>query len=185
MRGVMIIAYHIVFTTYGTWLPNDPRGSFSKQIYNQKLTIIAPIKYGKQENIPNKENLNKFWADTSGKLKRQPYFIDEKSRQTIAESFANTISGLKLTVPACAIMKDHIHILVLRTEYKIGYIVNQLKSTATKKLNRKDTPWTEGYWKIFINNQETLQSAIEYINSNPVSAGMPRQNWKFVSPTSI
>jgi hypothetical protein len=25
----MILAYHAVFTTYGFWLPNDPRGSWS------------------------------------------------------------------------------------------------------------------------------------------------------------
>jgi REP element-mobilizing transposase RayT len=182
MRGIMIIAYHIIFTTYGTWLPNDPRGSFSKQIYNQKLAVIAPIKYGKQKNIPDKENLNKFWSDSSKILDCKPYFIDEKSRQIIADSFAHTINGLKLKTPACAIMKDHIHIIILHTEYKIGYIVNQLKSTATKNLNLTETPWTEGYWKVFISNIETLQSAIAYVNSNPVSAGMPRQSWEFVSP---
>ena len=177
----MIIAYHIIFTTYGTWLPNDPRGSFSKQIYNQKLALIAPIKYGKQENVPQRKKLGEFWSCASKKLNHPPYFIDENAPQTIADSFANTISGLKLTVPACAIMKDHIHILILRTKYNVGYIANQLKSTATKNLNSKNAIWTQGYWKVFIDNAETLKSAIEYINSNPVWAGMPQQNWKFIS----
>jgi REP element-mobilizing transposase RayT len=177
----MIIAYHIVFTTYGTWLPNDPRGSFSKQIYNQKLAIVAPIKYGRQEELPNRENLKSFWTEASGKLKRKPYFIDENARQIIADSFYKTIKGYNLTVPACAIMNDHVHLLILQTKYKIGFIVNQLKSTATKNLNLKDTPWTEGYWKVFIGNEETLQAAIEYIDSNPVSAGMPKQHWNFIS----
>jgi REP element-mobilizing transposase RayT len=184
MKDIMIIAYHIIFTTYGTWLPNDPRGSFSEQIYNQKLAVIAPIKYGKQKNIPDKKDLNKFWSDSSKRLDCKPYFIDEKSRQIIADSFADTINGLKLKVPACAIMKDHIHIIILRTEYKTGYIVNQLKSTVTKNLNLKKTPWTEGYWKVFIDKPEILQSAIRYVNSNPVSGGMARQNWKFVSSIS-
>jgi REP element-mobilizing transposase RayT len=178
----MIIAYHIVFTTYGTWLPNDPRGSFSKQIYNQKIANIASIKYVKKSDIPNKGDLSEFWYKTSKIIHRQPYFIDEVSRQIIADSFAQTINGLKLITPACAIMKDHIHILVLRTEYKIDYIVNKLKGTATKNLNLKETPWTKGYWKVFINNKKAMQSAIDYINLNPVSAGMPRQNWKFVKP---
>ena len=26
----MVIAQHLVFTTYGFWLPNDPRGSWSE-----------------------------------------------------------------------------------------------------------------------------------------------------------
>jgi hypothetical protein len=29
----MVIAYHAIFTTYGAWLPNDPRGSYSKDVY--------------------------------------------------------------------------------------------------------------------------------------------------------
>ncbi len=181
----MIIAYHIVFTTYGTWLPNDPRGSFSKEIYNRKLAITAPIKYGKQNNVPDRGHLTKFWSDASKRLNRQPYFIDEKSQRIIADSFAHTIKGLKLSVPACAIMKDHIHILVLRSEYKISYIVNKLKGTATKNLNLVKSPWTEGYWKVFIDDLETLKSAIDYINSNPAFAGMPCQNWNFVKPLNI
>jgi len=26
----MVIAYHAIFSTYGFWLPNDPRGSWSE-----------------------------------------------------------------------------------------------------------------------------------------------------------
>jgi hypothetical protein len=44
----MIIAYHAIFTTYGTWLPNDPRGSYSKEIYNENLRMLGMIKYGRQ-----------------------------------------------------------------------------------------------------------------------------------------
>ena len=25
----LVIAYHLIYTTYGFWLPNDPRGSWS------------------------------------------------------------------------------------------------------------------------------------------------------------
>lgn len=181
----MIIAYHITFTTYGTWLPNDPRGSFSKQIFNQKLADIAPIKYGKQSDVPPKAQLNKFWNNASAKLKRQPFFINECSRKIIADSFEQTIEGLKLSVPACVIMNDHIHILILHTEYKIDYIVNKLKGTATKNLNLKESPWTAGYWKVFIDNIEILHSTIDYIKSNPISAGMPQQNWQFVKAIDI
>jgi hypothetical protein len=51
----MIIAYHAIFTTYGTWLPNDPRGSYSKEIYNAPLRMLGPIKYERQNPTPAKE----------------------------------------------------------------------------------------------------------------------------------
>ena len=28
----MVLAYHLVFSAYGFWLPNDPRGSTSREV---------------------------------------------------------------------------------------------------------------------------------------------------------
>jgi len=36
----MVIACHAVLTTYGAWLPNDPRGSHSKAVYNKELRAL-------------------------------------------------------------------------------------------------------------------------------------------------
>ena len=49
----MIIAYHAIFTTYGTWLPNDPRGSYSENVYNAELAELGAIHYGRQELRPD------------------------------------------------------------------------------------------------------------------------------------
>ena len=37
----MILAYHIIFTTHGFWLPNDPRGSSSTAIRVEKGEITT------------------------------------------------------------------------------------------------------------------------------------------------
>jgi len=58
----MVIAYHAIFTTYGTWLPNDPRGSFSKGIYNDELRTLGNIKYGRQNPQPPRMRLIRFWT---------------------------------------------------------------------------------------------------------------------------
>jgi len=64
----MIIAYHAIFTTYGTWLPNDPRGSYSKEIYNDQLRMLGTIKYGRQNPTPAKEKLMKFWTMAASQI---------------------------------------------------------------------------------------------------------------------
>ena len=33
----MILAFHSIFTTYGFWLPNDPRGSWSDFVHSWEL----------------------------------------------------------------------------------------------------------------------------------------------------
>jgi len=136
----MIIAYHAVFTTYGTWLPNDPRGSYSKEIYNEQLKLSGKIKYGRQNPQPEYKELLKFRTAATPRINRQPIFLSNNSRPIIADAFAKVVKRLSLKIPACAIMNNHVHILIMRSDYRIEYLVNQLKGVATKDLKMKKTP---------------------------------------------
>lgn len=178
----MIIAYHAIFTTYGTWLPNDPRGSYSKEIYNDQLRLLGEIKYGRQNPSPAKKDLLKFWTMAAPHLQRPPFFLNDASRTVVAGAFGYVVKRLGINVAACAIMNDHVHILVLRSKYRIEYLVNQLKGAATKALNLQQTPWTRGCWKVFINDDDAFLSAIRYIQFNPTSAGLAPQHWDFITP---
>jgi len=181
----MIIAYHAIFTTYGTWLPNDPRGSYSKEIYNEQLRMLGEIKYGRQNPIPAKERLMKFWTTAAPHLSRPPFFFDDRSRSIVSGAFSSVVQRLGIKVPACAIMNDHVHILILRSKYRIEYLVNQLKGAATSALKIKSTPWTRGCWKVFITDTETLLAAVKYIQANPACAGLAAQSWNFISPLPV
>ncbi|MCK5226055.1 MAG: transposase [Planctomycetes bacterium] len=177
----MIIAYHAVFTTYGTWLPNDPRGSYSKEIYNDQLRLFGEIKYGRQAPPPRKLLL-KFYSEAACGLGRPAFFINDNTRPIIAAGFGRVVQRLNIEVPATAIMNDHIHVLVLRSKYRIEYIVNQLKGSATHALKLKRSPWTRGCWKVFINDTGAISAATKYINANPAKAGLASQFWNFVKP---
>ena len=181
----MIIAYHAIFTTYGTWLPNDPRGSYSKEIYNDQLRTLGKIKYTRQNPAPPKELLLRFWTAATPHISRPLFFIDDSSRPIIAAGFRTVVQRLGIRIPACAIMNDHVHVLVLRSKFKIEYLVNQLKGAATRALKLKQTPWTRGCWKVFITDSEALLAAVKYIRANPISAGLPRQSWDFITPLSV
>jgi REP element-mobilizing transposase RayT len=181
----MILAYHAIFTTYGTWLPNDPRGSFSKNIYNEQLKLLGEIKYGRQYPQASYKELLKFWADSTPLLKRPQFLINDNFRSKIADAFGKVIARLGLKVSACAIMNNHDHILTMRSKYRIEYLVNQFKGAATKDLNVKQTPWARGCWKVFINDTKALSSAINYIESNPIHSDLPPQKWNFITPLKV
>ena len=38
----MAIAYHVAFSAYGFWLPNDPRGSWSDYVFAPRLRQFGP-----------------------------------------------------------------------------------------------------------------------------------------------
>lgn len=180
----MIIAYHAIFTTYGTWLPNDPRGSYSTEIYNDRLRLLGEINYGKQAPPPKKVLLQ-FYTKSAAVLERPAYFINGNTRPKVAVGFETVVRRLGVEVPAYAIMNDHVHLLVLRSKYSIEYLVNQFKGAATKALNLKQSPWTRGHWKVFIDDEEALKNAVKYINANPAKSNLTVQNWNFIKPLSF
>jgi hypothetical protein len=180
----MIIAYHAIFTTYGTWLPNDPRGSYSKTIYNAELAQLRQVHYGRQNPQPDRNAMRRFRLAAMPRLSRPPYYITNETRMVVADAFAKVVARLRLSVPACAIMNDHVHFLVWRSKHTIEYLVNQLKGGATLALGLDRTPWTKGCWKVFLNDELALRAAAEYVEANPEVARLRRQEWGFVTPLS-
>ena len=180
----MIIAYHTIFTTYGTWLPNDPRGSYSKAVYDDEIRALGHVQYGRQDPQPDHDVCRRFWTASRGVTNRPPFFINDSTRPIVACGFARAVQLLGLTIRACAIMNDHVHLLSLRNKHRIEYVTGQFKAKATHALNLTETPWTRGAWKVFIRDTETIASAARYIEMNPIKAGWEPQRWDFVTPLS-
>jgi len=44
----IIIAYHLIWTAHGWWLPNDPRGSMSAAIACDVLAELGALHYGRK-----------------------------------------------------------------------------------------------------------------------------------------
>ena len=147
--------------------------------------MLGAIKYGRQNPLPTKDMLMRFWTAAAPQLAHHAFFIDDNARPTIAAGFGSVVERLGIKVPACAIMNDHVHVLTLHCQYRIEYIVNQLKGAATRAMKFKQTPWTRGCWKVFIDDNETLVGAVNYIRANSIYAGLPAQSWDFVTPLSV
>jgi len=173
-----------IFATYGTWLPNDPRGSYSKAVYNDAIRELGGVRYGRQDPQPESNVLRQFWDTSRGTTNRRQFFIDDSTRRIVAGGFARAAEQLELTVYACSIMNDHVHLLSARHRHRIEYVSGKFKSEASRALGLTRTPWSKGAWKVFINDTETIVSAARYIEMNPIEAGQSPQHWDFVTPFS-
>ena len=178
----MVIAYHSIFTTYGTWLPNDPRGSFSKAVYSEELQFLGAVQYGRQYPQPDWPAVSRFRKAAAPQLKRPPYYISEETRPVVAGGLGREIERLGLRTFECSIMNDHVHLVTFRSRFRIEYVVNQLKGAATRALGLSETPWTRNGWNVFLDDEDAVMAAIQYVKANPVAAGLPPQRWSFVKP---
>ena len=55
----MIAAYHLIWTIYGAWLPNDPRGSGSEKVAADVIAASARMNIWAQEAQNRKYDLGK------------------------------------------------------------------------------------------------------------------------------
>jgi REP element-mobilizing transposase RayT len=100
-----------------------------------------------------------------------------------------------MVVHACAIMPDHVHLIVGKHPFNGDELIACLKRAATRGMNaeclhpmrnyqrangRLPSPWSAGGWSVMLFTPEQMRAAVRYVNENPVKAGLKRQRWSFV-----
>ena len=101
---------------------------------------------------------------------------------------------------ACAILPDHVHLVVAGLRYRAETLTEQLKGAATRRLIRDGIHpfgtlrlpngtvpkcWGRGGWKVFLDSLDEIEREIHYVESNPEKEGLRRQRWSFVVPFQL
>jgi REP element-mobilizing transposase RayT len=193
----MVHAYHLIWGTYGFWLPIDPRGSWSQFVASWEL-----VRFGKStlnsDRIPvDREQLQAWRNSTRLSLKYPPVEISGEAAKWIGEGFGSAAAKSGYRIWACSILPQHVHLFMARHKHGAKQASILLKGEATKSLfrsgvdilsrpldRRKKAPslWAKGLWKVFLDTDEGIENAIRYVEENPVKEGKPPQKWKFVTP---
>ncbi len=112
MSRPIIIAHHLIWTAYGWWLPNDRRGSMSNRIRNDVIAELGELHYRRKLVQPASWEIREFYEQASEVLEHPLMTFGAVDFQRIADAFAIEIESQRYTCYACAIMPDHIHILI-------------------------------------------------------------------------
>jgi len=194
----MIHAYHLILGAYGFWLPNDPRGSWSDFVGAWNLLRFgSTTKTCERRPVALDERDVAFYAAAKKALKYPAVHFTGLQARAIARGFATFAATSELRVYTCAILPEHIHLVIGRHRYKVEQIANLLKGAATRQLNeegihplrrfktrsgRCPNAFSRGEWKVFIDSEPHLRNAIAYVENNPIREGLRPQRWRFVVP---
>jgi hypothetical protein len=110
-----VIAHHLVWTTYGTWLGNDPRGSMSRSVYTPALAELAEPHYGRRRVQPSRRAVRDFYENAAPKLQFPVVRFNAAQIQALGHAFAEIIEKHHYTCYASAIMPDHVHLVIRST----------------------------------------------------------------------
>ncbi len=182
----IVLAYHIMWTLYGWWLPNDPRGSTSNTIRNDLIADLGELHHGRKQLQPAGHDIRAFYSQAAATLKHDLLQFTQDQFPQVAQAIGQTIADHKYTCYACAVMPDHIHILTRRHRDQAENMLTHLQSESRSRLSalalrRLSHPtWTRGGWKVFLDHPDDIQRTIRYIEHNPVKMRLPVQHWDFV-----
>ncbi|MBX9681103.1 MAG: transposase [Gemmataceae bacterium] len=189
MARAVVIGYHLIWTGYGWWLPNDPRGSGSTVVRNDVLKDLGELHYGRKRVQPPRATVKQFLSESAPRLMHSRISFDEAARKAIAEAFAETIRTERYTCYACVVMPDHVHILIRKHKHSAEAIMECLRSRSADKLRKTNLSppghpvWAGGDgWKVFLDVPDEIRRTIRYIDDNPLPLGLPQQKWAFVTP---
>ena len=192
----MIRGYHLIFGAYGFWLPNDPRGSWSDFVGKWEL-----VKFGRSTKSIERRELTEAEERERQEAKQSlmypPVQFTGLQARAVGQGFAESVEKGRYALWACAILPEHVHLVVARSRFAVEKIATFLKGSATKQLRKQNldplaafakpgdkppSPWAERRWKVFLDSEHAIENAIAYVNDNPVKEGKPPQKWNFVTP---
>ena len=182
----IVIAHHLIWTLYGWWLPNDPRGSLSRVIRNDILGDLGTIHFGRKRLQPMSAEIREFYREAAKRLKHEALTFALDQLSIVAAAFAEVIESMRCTCYACAVMPDHVHMLIRKHKHTAEEMIANFQDHSRLRLREAglrdpDHPtWGGCGYKVFLDHPEEVRRIIEYIERNPVKIGWPAQAWPFV-----
>src|SRR5689334_1621201 len=142
----MALAYHVIFTAYGFWLPNDPRGSWSDFVRSWELYRFGPATHapsrsddalfngvasrrasGPRKSVARSPHSYAQRQAAKSALKYPPVSFTGQQCLAIAHGFKDAIRRSHFKLYACSILPEHVHLVVARHTYHVEKIRDQLK----------------------------------------------------------
>ncbi len=182
----MVIGYHLIWTAYGWWLPNDPRGSSSHEIRVERIKHLGPLLYGRQHPQPAADEVREFHEQARDLLAHEVLAFGNDDIALLGRTIGEVVRREDYTCHACAVMPEHIHLLIARHRDWAETMLEKLQHAGKKALQQAGRRgpvhpvWGGKGWKVFLQTPEDMKRIEKYIADNPIKAGRPRQNWDFV-----
>src|SRR6266545_1129138 len=186
MPNPIVIAHHLVWTVYGRWLPNDPRGSNSDYVASEVIAELGELHRGRKKIQPAGWVIRDFYQRAEEVLVYPLLTLDAAARAEVGAAFADVIESERYTCYACAVMPDHVHLLIRKHKHTAEEMIDHFQQASRIRLadtqhRTTDHPtWGGPGWKVFLDHPDDVRRTSTYIEKNPLPLRLPKQVWPFV-----
>lgn len=127
------LAYFLTWTTYGTWLHGDPRGSVDDAHSTYSTPYVSP----------NRSRIE--FVSTA--MREAPLVLSEADRNVVNEAIRRSCEIRRWAVLALNVRSNHVHTVVAASDASPEHAAAILKSWATRALKASGShPGRSKFW---------------------------------------
>lgn len=189
----MIHGYLGTFGYYGSWYPNDPRGSKSKFVGSRQLYLAGgPATNDDRSQKGLTRDEFKQLRKLTLALKRQRVVLDELQIAQVCAAIDQFVSGERRVVWAVAVLSTHIHIAFGRARTSSEDFIMRLKQSIQDYLknvgllpagcDEDHGMWAVGQWIDYLDSEREIDNAIHYTQANVHESALAPQDLKCIVP---
>jgi REP element-mobilizing transposase RayT len=142
------IAYFMTWTTYGTWMPGDQRGWWRGHDFHRQNDLMCDM------SVSN--------------MKESAFTLSPDQRGIVEATLTRHCEIRSWALHTANARTNHIHVVVTAPGCTPKTVRDQFKAWCTRRLQptspTRERFWTEGASCRWINHEEDLQAAINYVN---------------------
>ncbi len=160
----------------------------SLKVYSPQLARLAEAHFGRKPRQPSLAELRAFYKRARRYLAHDVLWFDDAQRKGVAEACAEVILRHRLTCYACAVLRNHVHLLICKHKLK-GQQMHRLFREAAKdklsadKLVPADHPvFSADVLDVFKSDPSSVQTCIAYIEGNFAKHGLAPGKYEFTVP---
>ena len=185
------VGIHLIWTTYGTWLPGDDRGHWSPLFDFYDHLIERGGKLNRPDLVTHERAIER--------MKESPKTLSEIEMTTAAETLGALVQWPGKTpvnpdlpfIYAAAIESTHVHLLLAPVQEAIGTVAGRFKGKTSSDIlalphnHGRERTWTAKYWKVFLFDALALETVKSYIAEHNIRRGLPASPFPWISPIHI
>ncbi len=166
------LTWLLTSTTYGTWLPGDPRG-FVGRVWDARpddpTTEARRIKHDKV-NTPYDRDIAGLHAASKERMNGPPVLLTSDQAQVVIVQLQATANYRGWELHAASVMANHFHLVVTAPVQRLtDDLLRDFKSYASRMLNRRwgkpagGTWWTASGSRRRLATEAAVANAVRYV----------------------
>ena len=155
-------------------------------MYSPDLQPLAEHHYGRRKIQPPVEELRAFFREAQKKLKHPILWFERAERQAIADAIKMIVHTENLTCYACAIMSNHVHLLIrkhwLKAEMMSRLVVDHGRAALLDIgfANESHPTFSDRSCHVFKSTIPAMHNCVTYIAKNYCQEDRDRPSHDFV-----